>query len=213
MMPQVEWKHYFNSSYDVKGRFSAYWHQINEIMLLRPQTILEVGIGNGLVADYLKQRGLNVTTLDIDERLKPDCVGSVVDIPFPDGFFAVVACFEVLEHVAYDDFSKALQEVHRVCKSYAILSLPDVGRAYRMNIQIPKIGEFKKLIPLPRLRPPIHKFDGEHWWEIGKAGYPLEKIASHIRNAGFEIGKTYRVFEIPYHRFFVLKKGEVSVDG
>jgi hypothetical protein len=29
-----------------------------------------------------------------------------------------------------------------------------------------------------------------------------------MRRVGFEIKKTYRVFEMPYHRFFVLTKGE-----
>jgi hypothetical protein len=66
----------------------------------------------------------------------------------------------------------------------------------------------KKLIPLPRLRKPIHNFDGEHYWEIGKGGYPLGKIVNDIELAGFEIEKTYRVFERPYHRFFLLKKSK-----
>jgi ubiquinone/menaquinone biosynthesis C-methylase UbiE len=131
-------------------------------------------------------------------------------IPFqvetPDKSFDVVACYEILEHLPYEDFSKALSEIFRVSKSYAILSLPDAGRVYRIYIQIPKIGIFKKLISLPRIQNPIHKFDGEHYWEIGKAGYSLSKITKDIKEAGFKILKTYRIFENPYHRFFVLKK-------
>jgi len=42
----------------------------------------------------------------------------------------------------------------------------------------------------------------------GNAGYPLQKVTGEIRSAGFEVKKTYRVFEMPYHRFFVLTKGE-----
>ena len=49
-------------------------------------------------------------------------------------------------------------------------------------------------------------FDGEHYWEIGKAGYPLNKIIKDIQKTGFKIEKTYRIFENPYHRFFILKK-------
>jgi ubiquinone/menaquinone biosynthesis C-methylase UbiE len=204
--PQLEPFHYYRIGYDTKNRWNSYWHQINEILLLKPETVLEVGIGNGLVANYLKQSGLDITTLDIDEKLNPDYTGSVLGIPFPDESFEVVACFEVLEHLPYEDVPKALREIRRVSKLYVVLSLPDTGKAYRVYIQIPKIGEFRKLIPLPRLRAPIHKFDGEHYWEIGKAGYPLEKITDHIRNAGFELRKTYRAFEMPYHRFFVLEK-------
>jgi len=208
MKPQVESNHYFNKSYDTKERFISYWHQINEIINLNPKTVLEIGIGNGFVSKYLKERKVNVITLDIDKRLNPDVVGSVLNMPFSDKSFDVVACYEVLEHLPFKNFPKALSEIFRVSKSYAILSLPDASRVYRVYIHIPKIRIFKKLIPLPKLKPSVHKFDGEHYWEIGKVGYPLSKIINEIRKAGFKVEKTYRVFENPYHRFFILRKEE-----
>ena len=206
MKPQVKPNHYFVNSYDSKGRFISYWYQINEIIKLNPKKVLEIGIGNGFVSKYLKERRVNILTLDIDKRLNPDIVGSVLDVPFPDNSFEVVACYELLEHLQYENFYKALSEIFRVSKSYAILSLPDASRVYRMYLQIPKIGTFKRLILLPRLKNPIHKFNGEHYWEIGKAGYPLSKITKDIEKAGFNINITYRIFENPYHRFFILKK-------
>lgn len=204
--PQVEPSHYFRKQYDEKRRFISYWHQLDEVISLSPRSVLEVGIGNSLVANYLKQRGIRVTTLDIDKRLRPDCVGSLLAMPFADGSFEVAACYEVLEHLPYENFREALQEICRVTQRYVILSLPDCTRAYRVNIQIPKVGELKRLVRLPRLRVPEHRFDGEHYWEIGKAGYPLGKVSSAMEAAGFDIVKTYRVFEMPYHRFFVLSK-------
>jgi len=206
MKPQVKPNHYFVNSYDSKGRFISYWYQINEIIKLNPKKVLEIGIGNGFVSKYLKERRVNILTLDIDKRLNPDIVGSVLDVPFPDNSFEVVACYELLEHLQYKNFYKALSEIFRVSKSYAILSLPDASRVYRMYLQIPKIGTFKRLILLPRLKNPIHKFNGEHYWEIGKAGYPLSKITKDIEKVRFNIKKTYRIFENPYHRFFILKK-------
>jgi len=208
MKLQVEPNHYFNKSYDSKERFISYWHQINEIIKLNPKTVLEIGVGNGFVSKYLKERKVNILTLDIDKRLNPDVVGSVLNMPFSDELFDVMACYEVLEHLPFENFSKALSEIFRVSKSYAVLSLPDASRVYRIYIHIPKIGIFKKLIPLPRFKNPTHKFDGEHYWEIGKAGYPLSKIINEIQKAGFKIEKTYRIFENPYHRFFILRKGE-----
>jgi len=71
-----------------------------------------------------------------------------------------------------------------------------------------RIGEMKWLSPLPRIKKPINNFDGEHYWEIGKAGYPLSKIINEIQKAGFRVKKTYRIFENPYHRFFILRKEE-----
>lgn len=81
-------------------------------------------------------------------------------------------------------------------------------RVYRFDVQLPKLGEIKRLIQLPRFKKTVHKFDGEHYWEIGKAGYPLSNIIDDIQIAGFKIEKTYRVFEYPCHRFFILKKIE-----
>jgi len=206
MKNPVEKIHYFSSIYNTKERFISYWHQIHELCELNPGSILEIGMGNGLVANYLKQRGFNVTTMDIDQLLNPDCMGSVLEIPFLKESFEPVSCFEVLEHLPYENFPTALHEIHLVTKKHVVLSLPDCTRAYRFDVQIPKLGEVKFLIPLPSLKAPVHTFNGEHYWEIGKAGYPLSRILNDIQRAGFVIAKTYRVFEHPYHRFFILKK-------
>lgn len=206
MKPQVEPNQYFTEYYDSKSRFISYWHQVDEIINLNPEKVLEIGIGNGFVSKYLKEKGINILTMDIDRRLNPDIVGNITNIPFENRSFDLIACFEILEHLPYERFHKAISDIFRVSKSYAILSLPDINRAYRFNVQIPKIGEIKKLLPLPRLRQPFHKFDGEHYWEIGEKGYPLNRVTNDIKNVGFKIVKTYRVFENPYHRFFILKK-------
>ncbi len=210
--PQVKSDHYYNINYDTKERFCSYWHQIQEVFLLKPRKVLEIGIGNGFVSNYLKKRGINVTTLDIDEELKPDIVGSVLDIPFNDSSFEVVICCEVLEHIPYEAIPKALSEISRVSEQYVILSLPDVDRVYRIYLHIPKIGVIKKLIPLPRIKKPVHRFNGEHYWEIGKTGYPLRKVINDIQKQNLQLQKTYRVFEAPYHRFFVLRKMKVETN-
>lgn len=206
MRSQVKPNHYFGKSYDTKERFSSYWHQINEIIKLKPGRVLEIGIGNGFISKYLKGKKVNLITLDINKELNPDVVRNVLNMPFKNESFDIVACYETLEHLDYKSFHKALSEIFRVSKSYAVLSLPDIGRVCRLSIQIPKIVDLKLLIPLPRLKEAVRKFDGEHYWEIGKTGYPLSKIMNDIQKVGFRIKKTYRVFEIPYHRFFILSK-------
>lgn len=171
-----------------------------------PKTVLEIGIGNGFVSKYLKEREINVVTLDLDKRLNPNVAGSVMDIPFPNESFEVVACYELLEHLPYEGFKGAILEIFRVSNSYTLLSLPDASSVYRLYGQIPRIGQYKKLIQIPSLRKPINRFDGQHYWEIGRIGYPLNRITNDIINVGFNIKKTYRVFEMPYHRFFILEK-------
>jgi ubiquinone/menaquinone biosynthesis C-methylase UbiE len=203
---QVPAAHYFRAQYDQRSRFLSYWHQIDAIWSLQPQNVLEIGVGNSLVAGYLKRRGINIVTLDIDASLCPDSVGSVLQIPFPDGAFAAVACFEVLEHLPYQVFPVALGELYRVSSEYVIISVPDHTRAYRFNIQIPKLGEIRKLIVIPKLNPPRHTFNGQHYWEIGKAEYPLRRIMRDMEEMGFDILGSYRIFESPKYHFFILRK-------
>lgn len=213
MGPQVKRSLYYQKEYDTKWRFCSYWHQIQEILSLSPNCTLEIGVGNHLVSRYLMERGFDIVTLDLEKQLHPHAVGTVLEIPFCDGSFEVVACYELLEHLPYENFRKALAEISRVSSSHAILSLPDISRVFTLHLQIPKIekgrlvvGEIKKLLPLPVLRKPVHRFDGEHYWEIGKANYSLGKVTNDIEKAGFIIERTYRVFEAPFHRFFMLGK-------
>lgn len=206
MKPQVEPSQYKKISYDKKNRFISYWHQINEIQKLNPMNVLEIGIGNGFISKYLKDRSLEITTLDIDKRLHPDVVGTITNLPFIDESFEIIVCFEVLEHIPYTEFSKILTEINRVSSSYAIISLPDASHYYRIFLQIPKFGEFRKIIPIPSLKKRIQKFDGEHYWELGKSGFSLGNVIDTIETQNFSIEKTYRLFENPHHRFFILKK-------
>ena len=92
LKPQVKRDHSYKITYDTKERFCSYWHHMHEVLLLNPSEVLEVGIGNGFVSRYLRDRGVNVTTLDIDKDLKPDVVGAVLDIPFPKASLKVVMC-------------------------------------------------------------------------------------------------------------------------
>lgn len=206
MKPQVKTEHYSKQLYDIKERFISYWHQVDEAIKLNTKNILEIGPGNGFVSRYLKEKGQNNTTLDIDINLKPDTVGSVTEIPFLDNSFEAVTCYEVLEHIPYNSFIKALKEIYRVATTHVILSLPDVTTVYRFNIELPRINPIKKLINHPFHRPIQHIFDGEHYWEIGKTDFSLKRVELDIKRCGLKIIKTYRVFEFYYHRFFILEK-------
>ncbi len=71
MKPQVEKEAYFSREYDTKARFCSYWHQIDEVLKLNPDRILEIGLGNGFVSEYLRSRDVHLVTIDSDSRLRP----------------------------------------------------------------------------------------------------------------------------------------------
>jgi hypothetical protein len=209
---QVAAAHYLQPGYDDRIRFLTYWHQIHYIWSLAPQSVLEIGVGNSFVSNYLRQRRVDVSTLDIDASLRPDCAGSVLRLPFSDRVFEVVACCEVLEHLPFEYFHPAMKELYRVSSQYVLISVPDRTRAYRFNVQIPLLGGIKKLILVPTLFPRRHVFDGQHHWEINRAGYPLRRMTKIIEDTGFDILESYRMFESPKYHFFVLGKRDLEME-
>ena len=210
---QVEAAHYLQPEYDHRARFLNYWQQIHYVRSLAAQNVLEIGVGNALVSNYLRQRGIDILTLDIDVNLHPDCVGSILRLPFQNRAFEVVMCCEVLEHLPFECLHTAVCELWRVSAHHVVISVPDRTRAYRLDIQIPLLGEIKKLIHLPTLRPREHGFDGQHYWELGKAGYPPRLVMDILENAGFDILESYRLFESPKYHFFLLGKRRSMTAG
>lgn len=111
---QVENTRYEFSKYVSKKRWLSYWYQLDEVLRLKPENVLEIGVGAGILKALLTHFGVKVTTVDIDPDLKPNHVAPVLDLPFDDKSFDVVVCFQVLEHIHYEDFIKALYEIQRV---------------------------------------------------------------------------------------------------
>lgn len=195
---------YDSFKYEHKRRFAGYWHQIRETLSLNPDKILEVGKGSGLVSGYICSKGIKLTTMDINPALNPDVVGSCSKMPFKDSSFDVLACFQVLEHLPFDRFAQTLEEMGRVASQNIVMSLPDAGFVACFYIRLPGLKTAEFMLPIPWFSR-RHRFDGEHYWEINKRGYPLKKVKKDIEKY-FKIIKTFRTFENPYHRFFVLEK-------
>ena len=195
---------YFAADYEDKNRWMSYWHQIKEISNFHQGSVLIIGKGSGLVSEYLKLSGEKTITLDIDESLHPDVDASVLEMPFKDNEFDAVLCAQVLEHLPYEDFAKALSEIKRVANNGAVISLPHFGPAIRFLLKLPLVPEVKFMIKLPY--PKKHIFKGEHYWEIGKRGFGMGKIKEDLKKSGFSIKNDYVVFENPLHHFFILKK-------
>ena len=121
--------------YVTKKRWISFFHQIDEISTLEPDSVLEIGVGSGILGAILKNTfGIQYESLDVNRELKPDYVGSVQKLPFPDRHFDVIACFQVLEHLPYEVFEQALSELFRVSKKAVILSLPNARRILRVFI-------------------------------------------------------------------------------
>lgn len=203
---QIQAKEYKDLDYLDKQRWINMWYQINEVVITHPKTVLEVGIGNGIVSTVLKLLEYKVITIDIDSQLKPDYVGDVRKLPFKKASFDTILCAEVLEHIPFADVLKALAEMYRITKKFVILSLPHDYLTY-FSLEF-KLFPYQKPITylqtIPRFQ--AHVFNGQHYWEIGKKGFSLSQVKNLFFQVGFKLIKTYCLSENPYYRFFVLKK-------
>lgn len=206
MSQQVKKDKYNFSKYCQLERWSSYWHQLDEILKCNPKSVLEIGVGDKVVSSYLKNNTeINYTSVDIAADLRPDNVASVTAMPMRDNEFDLVCAFEVLEHLPFDQFKQALQEMKRVAKKDVILSLPHWGRHFSVEFRLPFFKKLKWQYKC-NLFPIKHIFEGQHYWEIGKKGYSLRLVKKTIKQAGFKIEKDYVAFAMPYHHFFMLKK-------
>jgi hypothetical protein len=81
--------------------------------------------------------------------------------------------------------------------------LPHFGPPIKFSFKIPFFKEVKMALKIPF--PIKHKFNGEHYWEIGKQGYPASKIRKILKKY-FKIKKEFIPFENQYHHFYILEK-------
>lgn len=188
-------------SYDTKERWMSYWYQIREILSLKPKNVLEVGIGTKVVSEYLKRVGVEVTTVDINPELNPDYVCSVTELSRINRKYDVVLCAQVLEHLPFPEFEKALDEIAKICR-FAVITLPYGAIDFSLICYLPRKGLkniFSLKIPFPRKHS-----SNEHYWEIGKREFPIVKIKEKILKC-FEIKKEFYPHENMYHYFFILR--------
>ncbi len=203
-MKQVDKDSYNFHSYSHPDRWVSYYHQLDSVLGLSPHNILEVGVGDGVTRDYIRSNTtIPYTSIDIAEDLHPDIVGSVTALPFADASYDVVCAFEVLEHLPFEEFEKALREMKRVSRRHVVISLPHFGPPVQFMFKIPFFRAIKFSVKIPYAQP--HRFNGQHYWEIGKKGYAPSKIRA-ILERHFTITKEFIPFESQYHHFFVLEK-------
>jgi 2-polyprenyl-3-methyl-5-hydroxy-6-metoxy-1,4-benzoquinol methylase len=204
---QVKAGHYDFERYDDKERWSSYWYQIRSALRLSPKRVLEIGSGTGVFRSYLRNAGVEVKTADIDRERGADFVIDVrkldADLP-PEEKFDVVAAFQVLEHIPYDDLEKALEQLARRAPN-ALVSLPYHGFQLRLAFAINNwrvsLGTY-----VPWLT--HKKWDGEHYWELGWH-HPPRRVTK-VMEKFFTVESRGFVKENPYHYWWVLRSKLVS---
>ena len=196
--------HYRFDSYVNLIRWNSYWHQIVETTTLMPEKVLIVGVGDNIVGKILKDLGISVYTLDFDKETSPDFVGNITNIDniLQGERFDVILCCQVLEHLPYNEVENVLNKLRLIADS-VIISLPYCAANLKIDIKLPLLKNLRINIEFHRFFEK-HKFDGQHYWEVGKKGFSKRKITNDIKKY-FVIKKRFTAVYNQYHLFFVLK--------
>jgi 2-polyprenyl-3-methyl-5-hydroxy-6-metoxy-1,4-benzoquinol methylase len=203
----VEYKYSAEWIYDLESEehWRLYWNQ-QKLMQHKVKSgdhVLEIGVGSGFTANYLKSKGVHIRTLDIDRDKKPDIVANLVEYPFPDRYDHVLA-FEVFEHIPFVEFKSVFDKIRKVCKKYIFLSIPRNERVWlQLNFQLPIIG--KKELCFATLRGNV--IEPAHFWEIGDGSVSIDDLEQVFGNCGFTILTKTRCFS---RIFYALKTNQAN---
>lgn len=158
------------------------FHVFQDAIKIKPRSILEIGVGNGILEGLLGSRVGHYVTLDINGRLEPDVVEDLrCHCPSLVDMYDLVVCTQVLEHIDFDDVPQCLHNIYSYLKKGGrlMITLPHQKLYFMWLIPTNK----PHVITMPRLFLK-RTMDIHHKWEIGR-GVSKDKLEKEFSNAGF----------------------------
>jgi len=184
-----DWIHEFES----ETRWRLYWRQ-QKLMrgLLAPgDRVLEIGIGTQFLANYLRSKGISVTTLDIDADKQPETVANVAVYEFPTSYDAILA-FQVFEHMPYEDFEAVLPRLAAAARRHVFISVPRNRRTvFGVRLKLPKLKSrsFVWKANKGRIDEPFHV------WEVDFGGITVHALEDAFARNGLRIQRRDEAFD------------------
>lgn len=192
-----DWIHHLES----KRHWIFYWNQLRTLnaVLEEGDRILEIGVGTRFTSDYLKSKGYDVTTLDIDTQKKPDIVADIVTFDLP-GKYDHILGFEVFEHIPFEDFKIVLSKLHAASEKYFLMSLPRNEKVW-LNAVAALPGSKQLRFRMATKRNKI--LSRHHFWEVDYGPYNNKMLQALFTEKGFQAERIEKVDSL---FFYTLKR-------
>ena len=183
----VEYKYSAEWIYDLESEehWRLYWNQqkLMQNKVKSGDNVLEIGVGSGFTANYLKSKGVNIKTLDIDREKKPDIVANIAEYQFSKRYDHVLA-FEVFEHIPFIEFKTVFKKISNICKKYMFLSIPRNEKVWlHFDFQLPIIG--KREFCFVTLKRNVTEL--AHFWEIDDGSVSTNDFEQEFYKHGLTI--------------------------
>jgi len=91
--------------------------------------IIDLGSGEGILVREYRERGMNITGLDLNYESPYVRRGDMLDTGYPDGSYDMALCLDVLEHLTFESQGKAIAEIARIIRPGGtfLMSVPNMG--------------------------------------------------------------------------------------
>jgi hypothetical protein len=197
---------YAGDGYFTMQQLCSFSHQINQINQIKPNSVLEIGIGSGFTSTILKLAGVDVWTADINASLSPDIVSSISELPnkLSNRRFDLVVCCEVLEHMPFSEFSKSL-EIFKLYSNCLYLTLPSYATWFGFSgfMRLPKLNKLINVGMYVNKKKDLA--NAVHYWEIGSTeetsrdnlNVLLTRQYNNVEHGVYQLNR--------YHEYFVCK--------
>lgn len=176
-----------------------YWHQqeLIENYLKKTDRILEIGVGSKFTSNYLKSKGYNITTTDIDPNKEPDIVANIVDYKFDQNFDHILA-FEIFEHLPFEDFKLAINNISTICNKNLFISLPrNEKHWFRLSVdfKIFQINNFQITTKRNKIKSKYHH------WEVDYEHYTKKYLLKIFRKNSFSLIRYKKFYSLMFFAF------------
>lgn len=177
--------------------------KIMEPYIAKEHNLIELGVGSGFCSGYLKTKGFNIETIDIDKDKKPDILCDIIDWK-PDKIYDGFLCYQVFEHMPFQNFEKIIERVSKLGIKYLYISVPHNSISKKKMIQghvtLAKIGPKNIYLTWP-LNKPVPITHKTHIWELEDGTISFEMYYDVFKKNGYENIVAERIYYAYYNVF------------